>query len=262
MLECGRKGAGESWRAASGTGMCVEKPDDLGIADLAKVVIPGADPPKRRGRQQGDGAADATGARGFGGGCRSLGVQFGDGTGWGDGDSGYDCARLALDQCVDGGAHGGSCGQTVVDEEDGAAPDWGGRAPAAEKLGAAGEFMLLLARDLPDAIIAQLLLGDDLPVDHLDAAFGNRAEGQLSLARHTEFAYEPDVEGGIQDAGDLAGNRNASPREAENEGKDSILLSEHGPEQRAGVAAVSETLGHATPLPSLITPLSIAPGRD
>ena len=180
----------------------------------------------------------------------NLRVQLGDGTGGGDGDGGHDFSRLAMGQGLDGGAHRGAGGQAVVDQEDCASPDWCGWASAAEKLGAMSEFTLLLTRDLSDSILVQPLLGDDFLVDDLDTALGDGTEGQFGLAGNAELAYQPDVEGRIQSAGDLAGDGYSSPGETEYQGIDSLQLSEHVSEQRSGVAAVAEMLGscacHAT----------------
>jgi len=101
----------------------------------------------------------------------------------------------------------------------------------------------LLSRDLPDAVFAQPLLFDNFLVYDLDTAFGDGAEGQLGLAGDAELADEPDVERGIESTGDLAGDRYTTAQEAKDKGVDSLKLPEHGPEERAGVAAVSETLG-------------------
>ena len=177
-------------------------------------------------------------------------VQFGDGTGRGDGDCWNDIMGLALDQGLDGGAHRGAGGQAVVDEEDSTAFDGSGWAAAAEQAGSTGELNLLLVRDLPDVVFAEPLLFDNFLVYDLDTAFGDGAEGQFGLARDAELAYEPDVEGGPEGAGDLAGDGYASAQQAEDQWVDSLQLPEHCTEQCAGMAAVSETLGscaqHAT----------------
>ena len=99
-----------------------------------------------------------------------------------------------------------------------------GGAAAAKYLGAAGQFLVLLTRDLLDSVFAQPLLFDDFLVYDLDTAFGDGAEGQFGLAGHAEFANQPDIEGRFEGAGNLTGDGDSAAQEAEDKRVDSLQL--------------------------------------
>ena len=65
----------------------------------------------------------------------------------------------------------------------------GGRSPR-KRRGAAGQFTLLLAGYLLDTSVGQPLLRDNGLVNDLNAAFGDGAEGQFSLAGYAQFSHE------------------------------------------------------------------------
>src|SRR5215831_10220900 len=98
---------------------------------------------------------------------------------YGDGDDYFASLRA---QGAGRGEHAGSCGQAVVDEDDGAAFDWEWGAPIAIGLLAPLDFMLFAAGDGFDCFGGDIeflkngVVGDD------GSAAGDCAHGELFLA--------------------------------------------------------------------------------
>ncbi len=180
-----------------------EEGADLVVGGLAKVLVEEAD------GSEGLGGMDAENLVAFAPEIVASG-RCGDRDG--DDDLTRDGSKSA-----DGGAHGGSGGKAVVDEDDGFAFDGARRLAGAVLLLAALEFKTLALDGLVDCGGGDVELVNDVVIEDAGSVTSERAHGEFFVAGSPEFADEKDVEGKVEFAGDLIGYGDTATWEREEE---------------------------------------------
>ena len=142
-----------------------------------------------------------------------------------------------------GGAHGGAGGESVVDEDDGAAVDRERRPAFAETGFKIFEVAAGVVFDGEEGCGGEMKAAEDVGVEGDGAAAGDSAEGKFGLTGSAELAYGKDVEGQVEGAGDFAGDGNAAAGQRENDGV--LNVGERSEGLGEGAACVSAVLIHA-----------------
>ncbi len=122
----------------------------------------------------------------------------------------YQPARSQLAQRLDSGAHGGAGGEAVVHQDDGALRHRRQSPVAAVEPLASLQLGLLAGGDGVDLGLANAQGAHDVRVEDADATGGDGAQGQFLLAGDAQLADDVHVQGGVEGASDLVGNRHAA----------------------------------------------------
>jgi hypothetical protein len=141
-------------------------------------------------------------------------VACGDGR---DRDS-YDDVFRDGTKGADGCTHRSSCGEAIVDEDDGLVTEleWG--LTCAVALLATVELFALAGDGGFDGGLGDVEVVDDVSVEDDGAVAGDGSHGQLFVAGCAEFADEEDIEREAEGLSDLEGHGDASAREREDDG--------------------------------------------
>ncbi len=222
------------WRGGCGVRACrlVQQADDVGIVELAEVLVEGADGAERERNLEADNLI-------------GFGPQLQHGVERRHRHGQHQPPRARTAHRAQGGAHRRAGRDAVVHEDDGA--------PGDRRARTAVDVHGPPALDLPDlAILLRLDPGGghvlrNLRVDDgFDVtAIGHGTDGQLWLERCADLAHEHDVERRVERPRDLAPDRNAAARQSQD---DRFLVAEvHQPcgEASAGFAPVTEPERHA-----------------
>src|SRR5438552_10902580 len=122
---------------------------------------------------------------------------------------------MQLSQRGDRGAHGGAGGEAVVDEDDDFVMELGRRAVVTVEALAALELLALTGGDLVDERAWDAEAVDDVAIQNLDPAGGDRAHGELLMAGHAQLADDEHVERSVEGLGDFQGNGYSPARQSE-----------------------------------------------
>jgi hypothetical protein len=113
-------------------------------------------------------------------------------------------------------SHGRTGGQSVVDENDGLAPNV--RVRPGEAIGALApvQLVLFVRGDRRDLAFRDVCTHYVL-TDYANPARGNRSHSQLLLARHTQLPYQHEIQGGLQCVGNFVRHRNSTTRQGQHD---------------------------------------------
>jgi len=116
------------------------------------------------------------------------------------------------------GPHGGSGGQSVVDEDHAAAVEMSGQASFAVCGLATRDLLQFAGSDRVNDLGTDVKGANDFVLHDHEAAAGHSAHGQFLLAGDAELAHHEHIERQIEFLSDFEGDRNAAPRQGKHDG--------------------------------------------
>jgi hypothetical protein len=141
-----------------------------------------------------------------------FGACFGRSDWYGDDKS----SGTLYTQGLDGGAHGRSGGEAVVDEDDRAPGYDGRRSIFPKKLLLAVKLRSFPNRHLFDHVVGNLQSIDDVIVQHLDSTYRDRSHSKLRMCRQPQLAHEEDVERSLKRLRHFKPDRRPAAGESQN----------------------------------------------
>jgi hypothetical protein len=167
------------------------------VCDACEIFVPPADGEEGVG----DGAADY---------LISFGPEVGAGFGRGDGDGDDAFPGSLATERARRSQHGGTGGEAIIDQDDGAAGYFALRTTAAIHLFAAAEFFVLTGADGIHHFVGDAEFAQKGRIENAHAIGGKGAEGQFFVARNAEFTNDQDIEGRMESLSHFEGDGHAS----------------------------------------------------
>jgi hypothetical protein len=125
------------------------------------------------------------------------------------------CGRMTLSQRSHRGAHARSCGQAIVNKDDGSTFGLGRRTVTSVDSFATQQFLLLLGDSSFDPAGRDAKMLDDFIIEHPNAPRRDCSHGKFLVARSAKFADHKDIKRSAEGASNLETDRDTAARQGQ-----------------------------------------------